>query len=90
MAEAVALEPKYEIWASGGVRSGLDAGKLLAMGANTVGFAKPVLEAAMNGEGALLHRMSVFEYELRTVLFCTGSKSVADLSLKKVWQWRAT
>ena len=74
---------------SSGVRSGLDAAKLLAMGANTVGLAKPILEAAMDGEETLLHRMSVIEYELKTVLFCTGSKSVADLGLKKVWKWRA-
>lgn len=88
VAEAVDLKPKYEIWASGGVRSGLDAAKLLAMGSNTVGFAKPVLEAALNGEEALLHRMSVFEYELKTVLFCTGAKNIAELQDKKVWQWR--
>ncbi len=81
---AVDIRPKYEIWASGGVRSGLDAAKLLALGANTVGFAQAVLEAAVAGEGALLHRMDVFEYELRTVLFCTGSKNIADLALKKV------
>lgn len=91
---AVELRPKYEIWASGGVRSGLDAAKLLALGANTVGFAQAILEAAMNGEGALLHRMDVFEYELRTVLFCTGSKNIADLAIKgvskKVMKWRAT
>lgn len=87
--DAVDIRAKFEIWASGGVRSGLDAAKLLAMGANTVGFAKPVLEAAMDGEGALLHRMSVFEYELKTVLFCTGSKNIADLGLKKVWKWRS-
>ena len=87
--EAVDVKAKYEVWASGGVRSGLDAAKLLAMGANTVGFAMPVLEAALNGEAALLHRMSVFEYELQTVLFCTGSKSIAELQSKKVWKWRA-
>lgn len=86
--EAIDLKPKYEVWASGGVRSGVDAGKLLAMGACTVGFAKPVLEAAMSGEESLLHKMSVFEYELKTVLFCTGSKSIADLNQKKVWKWR--
>jgi len=87
--DAVDVKPKYEIWASGGVRSGLDAAKFLAMGANTVGFAMPVLEAALTGESALLHKMSVFEYELKTVLFCTGSKSIAELQGKKVWKWRA-
>ncbi len=87
--DATALKPKYEIWASGGVRSGLDAAKLLAMGASVVGFAKPVLEAALKGEEALQHRMATFEYELKTVLFCTGSQNIAELQSKKVWKWRA-
>ncbi len=43
----------------------------------------------MNGEEALMKRMSVFEYELKTVLFCTGSKNVAELQRRKVWKWRA-
>jgi isopentenyl-diphosphate delta-isomerase len=85
--EAKKLKPKFEIWASGGVRSGLDAAKLIALGANTVGFAKPILEAALQGEDELLHKMSVLEYELKTALFCTGAANVEDLQQKKVWQW---
>ena len=85
--EAKKLKPKFEIWASGGVRSGLDAAKLLAMGANVVGFAQPILEAALKGEAELLRKMSTFEYELRTALFCTGAVNIEELQLKKVWQW---
>lgn len=89
VADAIQLKPDYEIWASGGVRSGLDAAKLLAMGAGTVGFAMPVLDAALKGEAELLKKMSVFEFELKTALFCTGSINISELHSKKVWRWLA-
>jgi isopentenyl-diphosphate delta-isomerase len=89
MAESVGLKLDYEIWGSGGVRSGLDAAKLLAMGARQIGFAKPILEAALKGEAELLHKMTVFEYELKTAMFCTGCKTVQELQNRKVWKWRA-
>jgi isopentenyl-diphosphate delta-isomerase len=67
------------IWASGGVRSGLDAAKLIALGAERVGYAKPALEAALEGEIALDRWMETQEYELRVAMFCTGSRTLQDL-----------
>lgn len=87
LAAAVKLESDYEVWASGGVRSGLDAAKLLAMGAKMVGLAKPVIEAALQGEEALDKRMELLEYELKTAMFCTGVKTVQELREKRVWTW---
>lgn len=73
------LAPSVEIWASGGVRSGLDAAKLIALGAHRVGFAKPALEAALSGEEALDRWMERMEFELKTALFCAGYDSVKKL-----------
>jgi isopentenyl-diphosphate delta-isomerase len=78
---------KSQLWASGGVRSGLDAAKLLAMGAKAVGLAKPFLEGALESEEALLNTLNQFEYELKVALFCTGTGSVSELEQKKVWTW---
>ena len=76
---AVQLQPKYKIWASGGVRSGLDAAKLIALGAEMVGFAQPIMKAAVEGKGALLKKMFQLEFELKVALFCTGSRNLEEL-----------
>ena len=68
-----------QIWASGGVRSGLDAAKCVALGADKVGFAKPALEQALKGKAALLAWMERVEFEFKTALFCSGSANAEEL-----------
>ncbi len=73
-----------EVWASGGVRNGLDVAKLCALGAQKVGVAKPFLEAALQGDQALEDLLNQFEMELRIAMFCTGSQNLKELQTKKV------
>ena len=82
LAAREALGPNTEIWASGGVRSGLDAAKLIALGASRVGYAKPALEAALTGPIELRQWMELQEYELKIALFCTGCATPAGLRSK--------
>ena len=70
---------RVPIIATGGVRSGLDAAKALALGATAVGVGRPLLQAALQGERACMDWLAAFELELRTAVFLSGLKRASDL-----------
>jgi isopentenyl-diphosphate Delta-isomerase len=65
--------------ATGGVRTGLDAAKALALGADLVGVGAPALRAAVEGEAALMRWLELFIEEVRLAFVLTGSAEVAQL-----------
>jgi isopentenyl-diphosphate delta-isomerase len=76
---AGAVATDLPVIATGGVRSGLDAAKALALGARAVGVARPLLTAAVEGDAALDDWLGRFFEELRTVLMLTGCSRPSEL-----------
>lgn len=74
-----------QLIASGGVRSGLDVAKALALGASVCGAALPVYRAYCEGgiDGAMSLVSELID-TLRTAMVLTGSRSVADLQRQPV------
>lgn len=65
--------------ATGGVRTGLDAAKAIALGASVVGIGRPLLQAVLAGGDAAADWIAAFGQELRTAIFLGGGRSAADL-----------
>jgi isopentenyl-diphosphate delta-isomerase len=67
--------------ATGGVRSGLDAAKAIALGASLVGVGRPMLSAALEGDAAVEAWITQFMEELRVSIFLSGGRRLTDLRL---------
>ena len=69
-----------QVIASGGIRTGLDAAKVLALGARVAGVALPVFRAYREGGLAAARRfIERLLTELRTAMVLTGSRNVDAL-----------
>jgi isopentenyl-diphosphate Delta-isomerase len=77
---ALAARTGVPVIATGGIRSGLDAAKAIAMGATAVGVARPLLQATFAGDEAVAAWIERFADELRATMFLTGAQTVAALS----------
>ncbi|MGI0479995.1 type 2 isopentenyl-diphosphate Delta-isomerase [Geminocystis sp. CENA526] len=76
--------PDIPLIASGGIRNGLEVAKLLALGADMVGLAYPFLKSSIESIETSENLVELLNAEIKTVLFCTGSKDIKSLQSQKV------
>jgi isopentenyl-diphosphate delta-isomerase len=66
--------------ATGGIATGMDVARAVALGASAAGIARPVLRAlSSGGRDAALALLDGIETELRAVMLLTGSRNLAAL-----------
>ena len=75
--EVRAALPRTPLVASGGVRTGLDVAKAIALGASVAAIARPLLAPALDSADAVEAVLAGVIDELRIAMHLTG---VADLS----------
>ena len=71
--------PEVPLIASGGLRSGTDVAKCVALGADLGGMAGPFLKAAAESSEAVARAIEHVVSELRLVMFATGSADLTAL-----------
>jgi isopentenyl-diphosphate delta-isomerase len=71
--------PQATIVASGGIRSGIDVAKALALGANAAGIGLPFLAPASRSADAVRELLDEFVTGLRIAMFASGSRTVGAL-----------
>lgn len=72
------------IIATGGIRSGLDMAKAIALGASLCGIALPLVVPALKGKEEVVGKLRFMIEELRAAMFLTGCRNLEELKLAPV------
>ncbi|MHB1293607.1 MAG: type 2 isopentenyl-diphosphate Delta-isomerase [Anaerolineae bacterium] len=76
--------PELPIIASGGIRNGVEVALCLALGADLVGLAMPLLRPALDSSASVLEAIEIVLRQLRIALFCTGAATVGALDSSRI------
>ncbi|VVB87170.1 Isopentenyl-diphosphate delta-isomerase [uncultured archaeon] len=65
--------------ATGGLRSGLDMAKSIALGASLCGIALPLVGPALKGQKDVMDKLTLIIEELKVAMFLSGCRTVEEL-----------
>jgi isopentenyl-diphosphate delta-isomerase len=71
--------PELLVFASGGVRDGLDIAKCVALGASLGGLASPFLKAAAESLEAICGEIRLLQRQFQVTMFAAGARDLAQL-----------
>jgi isopentenyl-diphosphate Delta-isomerase len=74
--------PDLQIVASGGVRTGLDIAKCIALGADMTAFGQPLLAAALESPEKVVEFIAGIIHEIKVTMLCVGANNLD--ALKKI------
>jgi len=71
--------PDIELIASGGIRTGLDIAKAIALGADLAAFGQPLLAAALESHQEVIKFVGAIIHDLKVAMLCVGAANLAAL-----------
>ncbi|MGE5307103.1 MAG: type 2 isopentenyl-diphosphate Delta-isomerase [Alphaproteobacteria bacterium] len=71
--------PKMKLVASGGIRTGLDIAKAIALGADLAALGQPLLASALESSDNVVKFLCAIIHELKIAMLCAGAESLAAL-----------
>ncbi|MBZ0307994.1 MAG: type 2 isopentenyl-diphosphate Delta-isomerase [Anaerolineae bacterium] len=72
--------PEMTIFASGGLRDGIDVAKCIALGARMAGMAGPFLKAAAQSVEAVGNFIEITQRQLEIAMLCSGTATLEQLA----------
>ncbi len=78
------VDEHIPVFASGGLRNGIDIAKCLALGADLGGMAGVFLKAANDSEETAVREMQMIVDQIRIAMFACGARDLASLSIDKL------
>ena len=71
--------PDIQLVASGGIRSGLDIAKSIALGADIAALGQPLLAAALESADKVVELLAGAIHEIKVTMLCVGAKDLQAL-----------